>query len=105
MSPRVSSALGLVLIVAAVAGFVTVADDSRHTGELFAVAGILISGVALLAAGTYTRASSVVALQWLPVGIGLGMLCGAAADKVALGVSLGTALGLLLARVRRDRSA
>jgi hypothetical protein len=105
MSHRGYTAIGTVLVVAALAGFLTVADDIRHTGEFFAVAGVFVSGLAFLGAGVYPQLSTVVALQWLPPGVALGFVCGAAADRVAVGVCSGAALGVLLAWFRRERSA
>lgn len=58
MNSRISKILGSVLIAAACVGFLTVADELRHTGEFFAVLGILLSGVALLVAGLYPGTDS-----------------------------------------------
>ena len=40
--------LGGFLIVAGLLGFLTVADDLRHKGELVCVGSILLSGIVLL---------------------------------------------------------
>jgi len=40
--------LGSALVVLASLGFLTVADDLRHTGELLGVSSVLVAGVALL---------------------------------------------------------
>jgi hypothetical protein len=40
--------LGAPLITLSVLGFMTVADDWRHTGELLGVGSVLIAGVVLL---------------------------------------------------------
>jgi hypothetical protein len=40
--------LGAALITLSVLGFMTVADDWRHTGELLGVGSVLIAGVVLL---------------------------------------------------------
>jgi hypothetical protein len=105
MNARISLPLGGALVAVALIGFLTVADDLRHTGEFFAVLGILVSGAALLVAGWFPRAASVLALAWVPVGIALGALAGALTDRVVLGVCIGTAAGLVLARLRRTPSA
>ena len=105
MSPRACLALGCVLVVAALIGFIAVADDIRHTGELVAVLGILLSGAALLIAGLFPRALSVLALHWVPVGIALGAVVGVLTDSLVLGVSVGTAIGLVLARLLRARGS
>jgi len=40
---------GIILILAGIIGFLTVADDLRHKGELLGVGSILVSGLILLA--------------------------------------------------------
>ena len=107
MKPAFSTAIGLCLIGIAMAGFLIVADDLPHSGELFAVAGILMSGVALFVSSRFPHITTHLCLAWLPVGIGIGMLIGAMIDKEPSGVSFGLPLGLLLARMfrRRDRTS
>lgn len=41
--------LGVLLVIAAIGGFLTVADDLRHKGELLAVSSILVCGLVLVA--------------------------------------------------------
>ncbi len=41
--------LGGLLVASGIVGFLTVADDLRHKGELLAVGSILIAGLILLA--------------------------------------------------------
>ena len=41
--------LGVALILLGLLGFLTVADDLRHTGELLAVGAVLVSGIVLVA--------------------------------------------------------
>jgi hypothetical protein len=105
VSRRTTKIAGCTLIAAASIGFLTVADELRHTGELSAVLGVLLSGVALLAAGLFPEIASVLALKWVPVGIAAGALAGAVADRVEIGVAVGVALGVLLAWLRRTRPA
>ncbi len=93
-------AIGLALI-----GYFTVADDLRHTGELLAVSGLLLAGLALLAAGSRGCLTSRLAMQWIAVGIGIGAAFGAGMDNMALGVGGGAALGALLAFLYRGRGA
>jgi hypothetical protein len=95
---------GGALVVLACIGFLTVADELRHIGELFGVLGILLAGVAFLLAGYFPKASRLIALQWVAVGIGIGMIGGAASDRMVGGVCLGTLLGLLLGYYMRSRS-
>ena len=42
-------AIGITLILIGIIGFLTVADDFRHRGELLGVGSILVSGLVLLA--------------------------------------------------------
>ena len=93
------------LIALAGIGFITVADDLRHTGELFGVLGILLAGITLLIAGFWPKASSMLALQWVAAGIGIGMVGGAALDRMVAGVCVGAALGLVMAYALRSRSS
>lgn len=41
--------VGIILILIGIIGFLTVADDLRHKGELVGVGAILIGGLVLLA--------------------------------------------------------
>ena len=43
--------IGIVLTLIGIAGFFTVADDLRHTGELMGVGAILVLGLTALALG------------------------------------------------------
>ena len=49
MAARGMRLLGGLLVIAALAGFLTVADDLRHKGELFGVSSMLVGGLALVA--------------------------------------------------------
>ena len=98
-----SIAIGSLLVTIAFVGFATVADDFRHSGEFFAVVGILLSGATILASGLFPRLRTFLALQWIGAGIAVGLLFGAFLDRVAFGLVAGIALGLLLAYLRRSR--
>lgn len=98
---RASIAVGSVLTIAAFVGFATVADDARHSGEFFAVLGLLLSGLAILASGLFPKLRRFLALQWVGAGIAAGLLLGALLDRVALGFAAGMALGLCLAYFQR----
>ncbi len=94
---------GFVLLLIALLGYVTVADDLRHTGEFAGVTAILISGLAFLTAGYLHRLSGKLAMQWVAVGIGIGAAVGAASDEMVTGVAAGVALGIVLAYLLRNR--
>ena len=40
--------VGITLIVAGILGFLTVADDLRHTGELMGVGAVLLAGLVMV---------------------------------------------------------
>ncbi len=95
--------LGAVAVIAAVIGFLTVADDLRHTGELIGVCAILVIGLVLIVVGTRNSLSRRMAMPWLAVGIGVGAAVGAATDNMAMGVAIGAAIGAALSGVRGAR--
>jgi hypothetical protein len=90
---------GIAFLLAGCLGFLTVADDLRHTGELLGVAGVACAGLSLVVASTENRVSTRVAPQWVAAGIGVGELVGAAVDNMLVGVCGGVVVGLLLAIV------
>jgi hypothetical protein len=104
MKPRFSMFIGVGLIAIALVGFLSVADELHHSGEFFAVTGILVSGVALYVAGRFSHIAAHLSLAWVPVGIGVGMLTGAMIEEEVIGVCVGLSFGLLLARMFRRRS-
>ena len=93
------------LIAIALVGFLSVADELHHSGEFFAVTGVLVSGVALYVSGRCSKIAAHLSLTWVPVGIGVGMLTGAMIDEVVIGVCVGLSFALLLARMFRQRRA
>ena len=90
-------------MLVALIGFATVADDLRHVDELFQVGAVLVSGLALPAAGCSSFVSSRLAVPWLVFGLGVGTLIGTALNRVPTGVGAGAALGLVLAYALRRR--
>jgi hypothetical protein len=99
---RTTRTVGAVLVVVAVVGFLTVADDLRHVGELAGVSSLLVAGCALLTASFRNRVSAVADLRWLAALVLVGALVGTAFDRTVLGVLAGAGAGigaaLLLAR-------
>lgn len=102
-----SRRVGIVFVVLGTVGFVTVADDLRHVGEVLAVGSVLFIGLVLLAAGSKTVLSRRLALPWLATAVGVGTVAGAAMDNMWVGVGGGLAIGAILAAVlgrRRERA-
>ena len=89
--------LGAVLVAIGLIGFVTVADDLRHSGETWGVGTILVAGLVLLAAGSQRPLLGRLALHWLAFGMLAGAVLGGGLDNLPLGVGLGAAVGTLAA--------
>jgi hypothetical protein len=94
---------GFIIIGIAVIGFMTVADEFHHMGELIGVSGVLISGIFLVVAGYKNSLTRLFALQWVPVGIGIGLITGAAIDNMLIGLIGGILTGLIIAYFARPR--
>lgn len=101
MRKSIANVTGGILVGCALVGYLTVADELRHIGEFFAVSGILVSGLSLLAYARYPGLATHLSLNWLPAGVGLGMLAGAVVDREVMGVCIGLVGGLVLARAFR----
>lgn len=97
-------AMGVLLVVAAGVGFLVVADDLRHPGELFGVGSILIAGLSLLAAAYSNPLSRRLAVQWLAPAVLIGAVRGAMIDDLLVGLAGGLMVGLCLAFMLRRRS-
>ncbi|MEW6366674.1 MAG: hypothetical protein AB1714_18750 [Acidobacteriota bacterium] len=89
--------VGAVLVVLGLIGFLTVADDLRHTGEIWGVGAILAAGLMLLATGSKHPLTRRFSPHWLGFGLLAGAVLGAGLDKMPLGVGLGSAVGMLAA--------
>ena len=79
------------------------ADDLRHSGELFVVSGILLSGLAFLAWALLPRLHRYLDLRWIGAGVVAGLLLGTVLDRAALGLGVGLVLGLAVSILRRRR--
>lgn len=99
---RLLFATGIAMVALSVAGFATVADELRHTGEFFGVSAILLGGLALIVAASNIL-SRWFAFGWLTAGLLLGALLGVAADHMPAGVVGGFVLGTVVAYLRRER--
>jgi hypothetical protein len=92
-----------VLVVLGVIGFLTVADDWRHKGELIGVGSVLVGGIILVGTGSQRPILRRVAMPYLAFGLFAGAVLGAVLDNMMLGVGVGGALGLLAALIGARR--
>jgi hypothetical protein len=100
--------VGWLLVALSVVGFLTVADDFRHMGEVLDMTSMLLIGVLLVIADSATSRSTRVAMLWLAGAVGIGAAVGAAIDTMVVGTGGGLIIGLLLAAVfglRRARAS
>lgn len=90
--------LEIFLIVLAIIGYFTVADDLRHTGEFIGVTSLLLSGIIFLLVDLQLRIFKRLSLQWIAVFILLGIpFGGTLLDNMPVGIGMGFFLGLLAA--------
>lgn len=88
--------LGAFLVAIGLAGFLTVADDIRHAGEILGIGSILAAGVVLLDVGPGRLMFTRHAAQWISFGLLAGAGFGAGIDNMPAGIGLGAALGSLV---------
>lgn len=88
---------GLLLMLIGALGFLTVADDLRHTGEILGVSAILAAGAVLLLGGLRFPRLPSAAARFLAGGILAGIPLGAALDLMLPGVVAGAAVGTVIA--------
>lgn len=88
--------IGGLLVLIAVLGFLTVADELVHVGEIVGVGSILLSGLVLIIAGLDNPVSRSLELQWLAPALLGGAMLGAAMDNMYLGVGIGGVFGMAL---------
>ena len=100
---KVARVLGAALVLAAGFGFVFVADDLDHTGELLGTGSLLVAGVALLAGSIPSPVSAALELRWLAALVLAGALAGAVLDRMVVGVVAGLVAGSFAAVVARSR--
>ncbi|MDI6803394.1 MAG: hypothetical protein QME58_06055 [Bacteroidota bacterium] len=100
MSNSISKISGVSLIVIAVIGFITVADEFRHTGEFIGVSSILFAGIILLIDGYNFSVSKRLSIHWVAIGVLSGIpLGGLLLDNMPLGVGSGMVIGIFVAFV------
>ena len=89
---------GIILIIVAAIGYLTVADELRHMGEFIGVSGILLSGIILLFVDSKLAISKRLSLQWIAIFILLSIpFGGVILDNMPLGTGIGIVTGILFA--------
>ncbi len=89
--------LGAILVLVALIGFVSVADEFRHMGELLGVCSILAAGLILLIAEAKLKIFQGIALQWISYCLILSIpLGGVVLDNMVMGISIGLCAGVAL---------
>jgi hypothetical protein len=89
---------GVILIVFAGFGFLTVADDLRHAGEFIGVAALLLSGIILYFVKSLKGIIRNFAIEWVAFGILFGIpFGGIVLDNMIFGVLTGIVLGIVMA--------
>jgi hypothetical protein len=90
--------IGSFLILCGVFGFLIVADELRHTGELIGVSCIFLAGIILLIVGFNLTIFRKLSLQWLAYCILFSIAIGGfVLDNMLLGVGIGIIIGIILA--------
>lgn len=91
---------GIIFIACSVFGFLTVADDLRHTGEAIGVAALFIAGIILFFVKSTKTIFKHFALQWVAFGILFGIpIGGVVLDNMYFGIAIGIVIGILTAFV------
>jgi len=97
--------VGWLLMALGVVGFLTVADDLRHIGEVLGVTSVLLVGGLLVIAGSATSRSTRVATLWLAGAVGIGAAVGAAGDAMVVGTGGGLIVGSVAGFAARRKSS
>jgi hypothetical protein len=98
------SFLGLLCIFISITGYLTIADDFRHTGEFIGVSCIFLSGIIFLLAGLKPGIFKMLAIQWVPVGILMSIpIGGILLDNMQAGFIIGLSIGIIFAFAFRKR--
>jgi hypothetical protein len=86
---------GAILVIMGLLGFLTVADDLRHVGEIVGASGIVLAGCLLLAASLKPIAIPSRIARSGAIGIFGGMVIGAGLDNMVVGVGIGLSAGIV----------
>lgn len=86
------------MVVISALGFLTIADDLEHVGEILGVGSVLFIGLLLIASSTKLGSNRFV-VWWLAGAIGIGAVVGAVIDNMPVEVGGGLTVGLAIAAV------
>jgi hypothetical protein len=91
---------GLILIICALLGYIFVADELHHFGELLGVTSIFLAGVILIVIDTKLNIFRRLAIQWISVGLLISIpVGGIVLNNMPLGITICSLIGLILAFV------
>ena len=92
--------LGSTLVLIAFFGYMTIADELHHFAEFLGVSCILVSGLILLLIESKLNVFKNLALQWISISLLASIpFGGIILDNMPLGLTIGFALGIILAFV------
>jgi cbb3-type cytochrome oxidase subunit 3 len=101
-----SKIAGIFLIVFAIIGYLTIADDLRHKGELFGVTCVLLAGIMLLINSVKVKFISNLALHWISICLLACIPIGSyVLDNMILAMIIALILGLGLAYFFRKQNS
>lgn len=86
---------GILIVGIGILGFLTVADDLRHTGEIVGVASFVLAGGILLISTAPRVHMTTGAARSCGIGILLGVILGAVLDTMVIGVAVGLCAGIV----------
>jgi hypothetical protein len=90
--------IGVILIACAIFGFLTVADDLRHTGELIGILSLLLSGIILFFVPSTKVILKNFSQEWVAFGILFGFsIGGVVLDNMFIGIVFGIVIGIFIA--------
>lgn len=90
--------IGIILSIFAIIGYLTLADDIRHTGEFIGVSSVLISGIIFIFVDNKISILKRLSLQWIAICILLSIpIGGVLLDDIIVALCIGIVIGILLA--------
>jgi hypothetical protein len=93
-----SRVTGGILILIALLGYCTVADEFHHFGEFLGVTCILASGIILLIKDSRLNRFKNLALEWISVSLIFSIpFGGIVLDNMPLGIAIGLSAGIITA--------